>query len=301
MENLKDPRPAKIKPAISVRLEQHGKQDQWLLFPDFQRQPRKEQFPRPVEAQPSRPVAATGAEYVCHQPWWLSVGAVRHVWSPAEVCEFITLTGSDPPNPNYRPKPQNCLQSEASCSRPSQAPIPLNQDLGDGPGTLQQGARSFFQLCKTPRQPPSNFPARVVLRRFCAWQARVWRRTEQELQQQNAKLRTLEGRQPRLHPKRSPASSALTSPSLPRSAPPITRRLNLWALGVCVTSKELPLRADPLPSCIPPLNPNSKWDFQTLKTFKETASLGGQPGVPFSPELLGSPGWWWDATDGYRL
>lgn len=140
MENLKDPRPAKIKPAISVCLEQHGKQDQWFLFPDFQRQPRKDQFPRPVEAQLSRPVPATGAEYVCHQPWWLPVGAVLHVWSPAEVCKFITLTVSDPPNPNYRPKPQNCLQSEASCSRPSQAPIPLNQDPGDGPGTLQQGA-----------------------------------------------------------------------------------------------------------------------------------------------------------------
>lgn len=170
MENLKDPRPTKIKPAISVRLEQHGKQDQWLLFPDFQRQPRKEQFPRPVEAPPSRPVAATGAEYVCHQPWWLPVGAVLHVWSPAEVCEFITLTVSDPPNPNYRPKPQNCLQSSdwriglllglwlASCSRPSQAPIPLNQDLGDGLGTLQQGDAHFSNFARLLGSLPLIFP-----------------------------------------------------------------------------------------------------------------------------------------------
>lgn len=115
-------------------------------------------------------------------------GAVLRGWSPAEVCEFITLTVSDPRIQITGQSHKIVSQSEASCSRPPQTPIPLNQDPGDGPGPLQWGAHSFFfQFCKAPLQPPSNFPTRVLLRRFCALRAGVLRQAEQRQQQQTAK------------------------------------------------------------------------------------------------------------------
>ena len=71
-------------------------------------------------------------------------GAVLRGWSPAEVCEFITLTVPDPRIQITGHSHKIVSQSEASCSSPPQTPIPLNQEPGDGPGTLQWGAHSFF-------------------------------------------------------------------------------------------------------------------------------------------------------------
>lgn len=61
-------------------------------------------------AEPHHLCANTGAERLTRR--WdgrLSGRAALYVWLQAEVCKFITLMVPETSNPNYRPKPQNCL------------------------------------------------------------------------------------------------------------------------------------------------------------------------------------------------